>query len=157
MAEQAAPPDAGGTSSQARSAEPSTGELIAQLPERSSSLVRKQRTLAMAETQQKTKHTGLAAGRFGAAGVMALFGIRALSATAILALTFVIWPGLRPWWFLVAGVVALLGRKPAARNRRSVAHRRRRRRRPTVSILAAWSTFRLIRVQNTRGDATASR
>ena len=109
MGEHAARPEGGRASSEPGSAEPSTGALIAQLSEQSSSLVRSELQLATAETRQKARHAGVRVGKFGAAGVVALFG------TVILGLTLVSAPGLRPWWFLVAGVVALLGRRRVSR------------------------------------------
>lgn len=97
-------------------AEPSVGELVTQLSEQSSRLIRNELQLAMAEMQQKAKHAGVGAGMFGAAGIVALFGAGALTATAIMALALVL-----PGWlsgllvaaalFLTAGAVALVGKR----------------------------------------------
>jgi len=102
-----------------REAEPSVAELVAQLAEQSSRLLRNELQLAIAEMQQKAKRAGLGAGMFGAAGIVALFGGGALVTTAILALALAL-----PAWlsalivtavlFAIAGVVALVGRRQVA-------------------------------------------
>ena len=94
----------------------STGELIGQLSEQLTTLVRSEVRLAQAEVTQKAKKLGVGIGLFGGAGVVALLGVGALVTAAILALALVL-----PGWaaglivaavlFLVAGVLALLGRK----------------------------------------------
>jgi uncharacterized membrane protein YqjE len=104
---EAAPPTTG---------EPTTGELVGQLSAQTSRLVRDEVALAKVELEEKVKHVGVGAGLFGGAGVLALYGVGALVATAILALSEVL-----PGWlaglvvtvvlFAVAGVVALLGRR----------------------------------------------
>jgi hypothetical protein len=93
----------------------SSGELLAQLSEQSSLLIRRELQLAQAELQQKAKRAGLGAGLFGTAGVVALYGVGTLVATLVLALALVV-----PAWlsslvvtivlFVVAGVAALLGK-----------------------------------------------
>jgi len=100
-------------------AEASVAELVTQLTEQSSRLLRNELQLAMAEMQQKAKHAGIGAGMFGAAGIIALFGAGALVTTAILALALAL-----PAWlsalivtaglFAVAGAVALVGRRQVA-------------------------------------------
>ncbi len=72
--------------------------------------------LAQAEMSQKAKHAGTGIGMFGASGVLALMGLGAGVATAIIALALVL-----PTWaaavivtvalLSVAGIVALLGKK----------------------------------------------
>jgi hypothetical protein len=106
----AAPPPAPDPSSA------STGELIGQLTDQLSRLVRDEVRLAQAEVTQKAKRLGIGAGLFGGAGIVALLGLGALVTAAILGLANVL-----PGWlaailvavvlFLVAGVLALLGRK----------------------------------------------
>jgi len=94
----------------------STGELIGQLTDQLSRLARDEVRLAQAEVTQKAKRLGIGAGLFGGAGIVALLGVGALVTAAILGLANVM-----PGWlagilvavvlFLVAGVLALLGRK----------------------------------------------
>lgn len=69
-----------------------------------SQLVRDELRLAQVEVSGKAKKAGLGAGMFGAAGLLALYGIGVLIATAILALDIVV-----PAWLaaLVVGVVLL--------------------------------------------------
>lgn len=94
----------------------STGQLIGQLTEQLSRLVRDEARLAQAEMTQKAKKLGVGAGLFGGAGLIAFFGLAALITTAILALALVL-----PAWlaalivavvlFAVAGVLAIVGKK----------------------------------------------
>jgi hypothetical protein len=94
----------------------STGQLISQLTEQISRLVRDEARLAQAEVTQKAKKLGVGAGLFGGAGLVAFFGLAALITAAILALALVL-----PDWlaalivavvlFAVAGVLALVGKK----------------------------------------------
>jgi uncharacterized membrane protein YqjE len=102
-----------------RSGEPTTGELVSQLSQQTSRLVRDEVALAKVELAEKAKHVGLGAGLFSGAGVLALYGVGALVATLILALAEVL-----PAWlaalivtvvlFAVAGVAALLGKRQVA-------------------------------------------
>ena len=97
----------------------STGQLIGQLTEQISSLVRNEARLAQAEVTQKAKRLGVGAGLFGGAGLFAFFGLGVLVATAVLALALVL-----PAWlaglvvavvlFAVAGVLALVGKRDVA-------------------------------------------
>ncbi|MGZ4607580.1 MAG: phage holin family protein [Blastococcus sp.] len=113
------PPGDGATRAAAPPPDPSsasTGELIGQLTEQLSLLVRDEVRLVQAEVTQKAKRLGIGAGLFGGAGVVALLGLGALVTAAILGLANVL-----PGWlagivvavvlFLVAGVLALLGKK----------------------------------------------
>lgn len=94
----------------------STGELIAQLSEQTSTLVRDEIRLAQAELSAKVKHTGIGLGMFGAGGLFAFFAMAAAIATAIVALALVL-----PLWlaaliitvllFAIAGIMALVGKK----------------------------------------------
>jgi len=94
----------------------SVSQLLTRLSEQTSQLVRDELALVKVEMQDKAKHAGLGAGLFGGAGVLALFGIGTLIATAILALDLVL-----PAWLAAlivavavlaaAGIVALVGKK----------------------------------------------
>jgi uncharacterized membrane protein YqjE len=93
-----------------------TGELVSQLAEQVSTLVRDELALARTELVEKGKRAGTGAGLLGAAGVLALYGLGALFVTAAAALALV-WP---VWLavlviavviFAIAGVAALLGKK----------------------------------------------
>jgi Putative Actinobacterial Holin-X, holin superfamily III len=94
----------------------STGQLIGQLTEQISQLVRDEARLAQAEVSQKAKRLGTGAGLFGGAGLFAFFGLAVLITAAVLALALVL-----PGWlaalivavvlFAVAGVLALVGKK----------------------------------------------
>ena len=96
--------------------EASTGQLIGQLTEQISRLVRDEARLAQAEVTQKAKRLGVGAGLFGGAGLFAFFGLAVLIAAAVLALALAL-----PGWlaalivavvlFAVAGVLALVGKK----------------------------------------------
>lgn len=94
----------------------SLGELVQQLSNQTASLVRKEIRLAQLELQEKGKRAGLGAGMFGGSGLVALYGLGALIAAAILALA----TALTSWLaalivavvlFAVAGVLALTGKK----------------------------------------------
>ncbi|MFC4017828.1 phage holin family protein [Micromonospora sp. GCM10011542] len=96
--------------------EPSTAELVQRATEQVSRLVRDELALARAELTQKGKHAGIGIGLFGGGGALALYGLGALVATAILLLDLVL-----PAWaaalivavvlFLLAGILALVGKK----------------------------------------------
>jgi predicted lipid-binding transport protein (Tim44 family) len=92
------------------------GELLKQLSEATTTLVRQELELAKAEMAQKGKQAGMGAGMFGGAGVGALLGLAAVTAAAIAALdaAMALWlaaliVGLL--WLAVAGVLALQGRR----------------------------------------------
>jgi uncharacterized membrane protein YqjE len=115
-------PLSGATLAEAPARDPkdaSTGELISQLTEQMSRLVRDEARLAQAEVTQKAKRLGIGAGLFGGAGLMAFFGLAVLISAAVLGLTVV-----PPAWlaalivavvlFAVAGVLALVGKKDVA-------------------------------------------
>lgn len=96
--------------------EPSTGQLVTQLSTELSDLVRGEMALAKAEVTQSAKQAGLGAGLFGGAGVVALYGVGALVAAAILALALVVDAWLAALivavaLFVVAGIIALVGKK----------------------------------------------
>ena len=103
-----------------RAAEPATGELINRLTQQSTELIRSEIRLAQAEMTQKAQKAGLGVGLFGGAGIVALYGGGTLIATIVLALSLL----LDPWLaalivtvvlFLVAGVLALVGKKQVGR------------------------------------------
>jgi membrane protein len=91
-------------------------ELVQDLSRQTSTLIRQEMRLAQAELAEKGRHAGKGAGMFGGAGAVALYGVGALVAAAILGLaTF-----LEPWiaaaavgvvLLIVAGVLALTGKK----------------------------------------------
>ena len=82
----------------------STSELVHDLSEQVSTLVRDELQLAAAEMKDKGKHAGIGAGMFGSAGVLAGYGVLVLIAAAVLALALVL-----PAWLsaLIVGVVLL--------------------------------------------------
>jgi Putative Actinobacterial Holin-X, holin superfamily III len=94
----------------------STGQLLGDLTDQVTRLVRDEVRLAQAEVTGKAKRLGVGAGLFGGAGLVALLGVNALVTAAILGLAAVL-----PGWLAaiviavvllaVAGVLALLGRK----------------------------------------------
>lgn len=115
-------PDAGGATRAQAAPDPanaSTGELIGQLTEQLSTLVRNEARLAQAEVTQKAKRLGVGAGLFGGAGLVGFFGLAVLISAAVLGLAEVL-----PAWlaalivavvlFAVAGVLALVGKKDVA-------------------------------------------
>lgn len=96
------------------------GELLKQLSEQTSTLVRQEMQLAKAELTQKGKRAGLGAGMFGGAGLFALYALGALTACAILALA----TALDGWlaalivavaYGAIAGVLALSGKQQVGR------------------------------------------
>jgi len=96
--------------------ERSLGDLVQDLSRQTSTLIRQEMRLAQAELTEKGRHAGKGAGMFGGAGVVALYGVGALIAAAILGLATV----LEPWiaaaavgagLLLIAGILALTGKK----------------------------------------------
>jgi uncharacterized membrane protein YqjE len=97
-------------------ADETVGQLIGQLTEQVSHLVRDEVALAKVELTEKGKKAGLGLGMFSGAGLLAFFGFGALVTTAILALAMVVSAWLAALivgvvLFLVAGALALVGRK----------------------------------------------
>jgi len=98
-----------------RSAEPSIAQLVTQLSEQTTRLVRDEIKLATVELQEKGKRAGIGAGLFGGAGAAAFYGGGALTACAILLLDLVL-----PAWaaalivavvlFVIAGILGLVGK-----------------------------------------------
>jgi uncharacterized membrane protein YqjE len=94
------------------------GELVKDLSTQVSTLVRQELELAKVELTEKGKQAGIGAGMFGGAGVFALYGVGALVATAILALSTAVAGWLAALivavvLFAAAGVLALLGKARA--------------------------------------------
>jgi uncharacterized membrane protein YqjE len=93
----------------------STGELVKQLSNQLSTLIRKELDLAKAELTEKGKTAGLGAGMFGGAGVVGLLALGALTTAVILLLD----KAMDAWvaalivalvYAAVAAVLALAGR-----------------------------------------------
>ena len=93
----------------------SIGDLLKQLSQETTTLVRQELELAKAEVTEKGKQAGVGAGMVGGAGAAGLMALIALTLTAVFALdTF-----MKGWlaalivtvvWGAVAGALALLGR-----------------------------------------------
>jgi uncharacterized membrane protein YqjE len=94
----------------------STSELVQRASEQITTLVRDEIALAKAELTEKGKHAGIGIGLFGGGGVLALYGVGALIATLIIVfdLFLDLWLAaliVTVVLFVVAGVLALLGKK----------------------------------------------
>jgi Putative Actinobacterial Holin-X, holin superfamily III len=98
-----------------------TAELVKQLSEQVSVLVREEVKLAKLEVTRKGKQAGAGAGMLGGAGLVALYGAGCLIACAVLAIS----TGLAAWLaalivgvilLAVAGTAALLGRSRLQKN-----------------------------------------
>ncbi len=92
------------------------GELVKQLSEQTSHLVRAEVELAKAELSEKGKKAGMGAGMFGGAGLFGVFGFAALTATFIAALDLAMATWLAALivavvYFAIAGIAALMGKK----------------------------------------------
>ncbi|MFY9930240.1 MAG: phage holin family protein [Streptosporangiaceae bacterium] len=104
-----------GTTEPSGAQERSTGELVKQMSEQVSTLVRDELKLAQVEMTQKGKQAGIGVGMFGGSGLIALYGLGCLIACAILGISRV----LAPWLsalvvgvalLAVAGIAALIGK-----------------------------------------------
>jgi uncharacterized membrane protein YqjE len=109
-----------GTTRFPRADDRSVGALMGRLSQQTSTLIRQELHLAQAELQEKGKRVGVGAGMFGGAGLVALYGVGALVAAAIIGIGTL----LEPWiaavivgvvLLAVAGVLALTGRKQVVR------------------------------------------
>jgi uncharacterized membrane protein YqjE len=98
----------------------SVGDLVQRLSQQTATLVRQEMRLAQVELQEKGKRMGMGAGMFGGAGLVALYGVGALIAAAIIGLGTL----LEPWLsavivgvvlLAVAGILALTGKKQVDR------------------------------------------
>ena len=93
-----------------------TSQLVSQLGEQVSTLVKDELALARMEMVEKGKRAGTGAGLLGGAGLIALYGVGALLVTigAALALVLPVWAAalvVTVVLFAAAGVAALLGKK----------------------------------------------
>jgi uncharacterized membrane protein YqjE len=92
------------------------GELLRELSNQTTTLVRQELELAKAEMAEKGKQAGMGAGMFGGAGVVGFLALAALTTCLIAALD----PGMALWlaalvvaivYAAIAGVLALTGKK----------------------------------------------
>jgi hypothetical protein len=95
--------------------EPSAADLVKQVTEQASLLVRDELKLAQLEMTRKGKQAGMGAGMLGGGGLIALYGLACLIACAIIGLSHVIQPWLAALavgvaLLAVAGIAALLGK-----------------------------------------------
>jgi uncharacterized membrane protein YqjE len=91
------------------------GELLRELSEQTTTLVRQELELAKLELTEKGKRAGIGVGMFGGGGVVGLYAVGALTACLILALATAITGWLAALvvaavYAAVAGVLALSGR-----------------------------------------------
>ena len=93
-----------------------TGELLRELSNQTTTLVKQELDLAKAELQEKGKQAGIGAGMFGGAGVFGVGAFAALTAAVIAALS----EAMNTWlaalivavvYAAVAGVMAMTGKK----------------------------------------------
>ncbi|MDT0166671.1 phage holin family protein [Actinotalea sp. AC32] len=99
-----------------REERPSIGELVSQLSEKTSRLVRDEIQLAKSELATKAKHAGVGIGLFAGAAFLGFFGFAALITTAILGLSNAVSPWLAALivavvLLVLAAVLGLLGKK----------------------------------------------
>jgi uncharacterized membrane protein YqjE len=96
------------------------GDLVQQLSQQTAALVRKEMRLAQVELQEKGKRAGIGVGLFGGSGLVALYGVGAIVAGAVMLLATAV----APWLagvivgvalLAVAGVLALTGKKEVER------------------------------------------
>ena len=106
--------------SQAALNERSVPELMRQLSEQTATLVRQELELAKVELTEKGKRAGVGVGMFGAAGVVGLYALGALTAAIVLALSL----AMKGWlaalivaviYAVVAGGLALTGKSNVQR------------------------------------------
>jgi hypothetical protein len=91
--------------------EQSTGDLVKQLSEQVSLLVRDELKMARLEMTRKGKQAGVGVGMFGASGLIALYAIACLLAAAIIAISGAIQPWLAA---LIVGLALLAASAVAA-------------------------------------------
>ncbi len=112
--------DPNGSVQPAVAPEASAGELVKQLSEQVSRLIRDELKLAEYEMTGKAKRIGRGAGMFGGSGLVALYGIGCLLAAAIIGLASVL-----PAWaaalivggalLVIAGLAALVGKSQVSK------------------------------------------
>ena len=83
---------------------PPIGELVKDLSEQTSALVRQEVELAKAELTEKGKKAGIGAGMFGGAGLLGFYAFGAFTACLILAIATAL-----PGWLAALIVTALYG------------------------------------------------
>lgn len=93
----------------------SVSELVSQLSDQTTHLIRDEMRLARAEMSDKAKHAGVGLGFFGTAGSLAFYGIGALVTAAIAGLSLVldVWAAaliVAAVLFIIAGILALIGK-----------------------------------------------
>ncbi len=93
----------------------SVGDLLKELSEQTSTLVRQELDLAKAEMSEKGKQAGMGAGMFGGAGLFGLLALIALTACLVMALDRVMVDWLAALvvaaaYAAIAGALALQGR-----------------------------------------------
>ena len=91
-------------------------ELVRQLSDQTTTLVRQEIELAKAEMTAKGKQVGIGAGAFGGAGLVGLYAVGAITACLILALSTAVAGWLAALivgvvYAAIAGVLALIGKK----------------------------------------------
>lgn len=92
------------------------GELVRDLSEQTSTLVRQELELARVELSRTARTAGIGAGMFGAAGLLGVFAFAALTAAIIAALALAfddVWPAaliVAVVYGAVAGVLAMTGK-----------------------------------------------
>ena len=91
-------------------------ELVQRMSQQTADLVRKELELAQVEMKEKGKRAGIGAGLFGGAGLVTVYAVGALIATAILGLSEAVDAWLAALivtvvLFVIAGVSALVGKK----------------------------------------------
>ena len=91
-------------------------ELVRQLSDQTTTLVRQEIELAKAEMTAKGKQVGIGAGAFGGAGLIGLYAVGAITACLILALSTAVAGWLAALivgvvYAAIAGVLALVGKK----------------------------------------------
>lgn len=96
----------------------STAELLGQLQQQTTRLVRDELRLAQREFQESARHAGLGAGLISAAGLLAVLGLMTVVAAAVaaIALALPVWAAaliVAAVLFLGAGVAALVSRSQA--------------------------------------------
>jgi uncharacterized membrane protein YqjE len=101
-------------------ADRSLADLMRQLSEQTSALVRQELELARAELTAKGKQAGIGIGMFGAAGIVAVFAVGGLTATLILLLSKAVDAWLAALivtavYGAIAGILALTGRSRVER------------------------------------------
>jgi uncharacterized membrane protein YqjE len=103
------------TGGDAAAQEHSVGELVKQMTEQVSTLVRDELKLAQVEMTRKGKQAALGAGLLGGGGLIALYGVGCLIACAVIGLSHVVAPWLAALiagaaLLAIAGVAALMGK-----------------------------------------------